>query len=155
MNIKESINVAQKLQQCAQKSCKEFDIMKKTIRSQYNENVKQIEGLLKKDFKEWNKQRAKLEKQMHKSLDASYKCIIKKCDREVRELIKLELKENEQIINDLKILLTKEHVKKSKEHTQLVLKRISSLKKEMQVTQQVLKSAHLDIKKVVDHIKYF
>lgn len=93
-----------------------------------------------KDFSKWDKQRNSLEQEMHKKLHSSYTCIMQKCDRQLRELIKTEIKDREQ---------------QSTQQRKLYEQQIKLTTREIKDLKELLKSKDIDIKKVQNTLKYF
>jgi hypothetical protein len=151
--FKKLITVATNLEACSKKSCKQFDALKSNVRSERQSKIKAIEGLLLKDFKEWQNQQKVISEEMHTKLHDSYKCIVKKCEKELRELIKVDIKMRESGIKTLQDIMSKKDTD-TKRKLELQ-KTINTGKDEIQKMKKILQAKTIDIQKVKNDLQHF
>jgi N-methylhydantoinase A/oxoprolinase/acetone carboxylase beta subunit len=141
------------LETCSKASCKEFDTLKADVRKQHNAKLQEINDVMLKDYAKWDKQRKSLEQEMHKKLHNSYACIVKKCDRQLRELIKTNIKDNENIVKSWESALREKSTKESSQEREMYQQQIKIAKQNIKDMQHLLKSKDIDITKVQNTLK--
>jgi hypothetical protein len=150
---------AKKLEDCSKKSCKEFDALKTKVHSEYQEKLQKNRGLISKDFSEWSKLIKVLDDDMHAQLQNSYVCIVKNCEKDIRNLIKVDIANKERIIKSLESTPDKidpnQTTEQKLKRKQFIEKLIKSNKQELNDLQMVLKSKTIDIKKVQKDLRHF
>ena len=148
--------VAKDLETCSKKSCKEFDTLKADTRKQHYAKLQEINDIMIKDYSKWDKQRKSLEQEMHKKLHNSYVCIVQKCDKQLRNLIKTEINNNQHFVKSLESALREESTREnSQKRRKFYEQSIKKSKREIKALQELLTYKDIDIKKVHNTLKYF
>lgn len=158
-HFKALIDATKGLEECSKKSCKEFDAVKAKVRSEHREKLQKFDGLISKDFSEWQKQTKVLDDDMHEKLQHSYACIIKTCDKELRNLIKVDVANKEKMLRSLEdttiTIDPKEPTEQRLKRKQFLQKLIKTTKKEINDLKKALKSKNIDVKKVQNDLRHF